>query len=472
MRCRWHRLLCAAALPAYLAVVLCHGVTAAELTGTTASADQSAIRQLAARWIAAATAHDGAGIALLCASSSAYFPYLQQLALHADAATLQQLEPTLQLQVMFLRLMSPAAQLQAMGASQLLAFALQRGLIGQDLRASDRLGELTVAEQSAQGRLYKFGRADWPDRGLQYFGWEQGNWCVDLRGELEQLRSDFDAFTARSGLPATEAAFFILETRLMRKVIPADFAPPLAVESPDDSGPTQFAGQSAANTVSNVVTTAMDMPVLRLVAIRHAPDKPSENAVTLEDRVESLRYVLREGDALPAYPQSSLTRIGRDSAVFAVGAHHFILRLEPGAAPLGVRLTSVNSSAVTQKTLLQVAQEGSGREGMMTQWRNIGLRDRAQLLQQAWLTADYVEMAGVQSTMAGLRVRKLVEGSFWSQLGLQEGDLLTQVNGVQVNSMAAWQQVLQIAQNDLDITIAVERAEHVHRYRTATIRPR
>ncbi len=108
----------------------------------------------------------------------------------------------------------------------------------------------------------------------------------------------------------------------------------------------------------------------------------------------------------------------------------------------------------------------------MTQWRNVGLRDRAQLLQQAWLTANFTAPSDSQQTMTGLRVRKLVQGSFWQQLGMQEGDLLEEINGVRVDSLDAWQQVIQIAQNDTDITITVDRAAHKHRYRTETIRPR
>jgi type II secretory pathway component PulC len=109
---------------------------------------------------------------------------------------------------------------------------------------------------------------------------------------------------------------------------------------------------------------------------------------------------------------------------------------------------------------------------MMAQWRNVGLRDRAQLLQQAWLTADYAASPDAKQTMTGLRVRKLIKGSFWQQLGLEEGDLLQEINGLPVNSMDAWQQVIQIAQNDTEITITVERDARKHSYRTETIRPR
>ncbi len=462
---------------AALVLVICHTAAATGSDAVVAEPDRAAIKQLAARWVAAATAHDGAGVALLGKSSSAYYPNLRQLALHADAATLQELEPIEQLQVMFLRLMLEPDQLQAMDARQLLAFALQRGLIGQDLRESDALRELTLAGNSAQGRLYKFGRDDWPDHGLQYFVREEGHWRIELRGELERLRTDFDAFTARSGLCAAEAAFFILETRLMRKVTPADFAAPLGGETSHDAARIATAERAnlAADTAANAATIAStaDAPLLRLVAVRYSLDDPNGNAVMLEDRVESLRYVLCRRDSLPSDRRFQLTLIDRDTAVLSAGAVQSTLQLDQAAAPLGERLPRANTSGrCAEKTLLQLAQEGSEREGMMTQWRNVGLRGRAQLLQQAWLSAEYLDAANAPQSMTGLRVRKLVAGSFWQQLGLQEGDLLTQINGVQVNSTAAWQQVMQIAENDLDITIAVDRAAHTYRYRTATIRPR
>ena len=104
--------------------------------------------------------------------------------------------------------------------------AVERQWIGQDLRRSDALREVVVEGDTATGRLYKFGREDRPDRGRQYFIRENGEWRVDLRGERERLQMDFESFVARSGLAPSEAAFFILETRLLRKVTPADFVAP------------------------------------------------------------------------------------------------------------------------------------------------------------------------------------------------------------------------------------------------------
>ena len=108
----------------------------------------------------------------------------------------------------------------------------------------------------------------------------------------------------------------------------------------------------------------------------------------------------------------------------------------------------------------------------MAQWRNVGLRDRPLLLQQAWLTPVHGSKTGPSDHMRGLRVRKLTEGSFWNQLGAEPGDLLTAVNGLAIDSMDAWQKLVEIAQNDVDITLTLERdAKQLH-FQTRTIRPR
>jgi type II secretory pathway component PulC len=369
------------------------------------------------------------------------------------------LDPIDQLQVMFLRLMLEPEVLQAMNGRELLAFALERGLIGGDLRRSDVLGEIVVGSNSAQGRLYKFGHANRLDRGLQYFALESGGWRIDLRGELERLRAEFASFLERSGLAPSEAAFFILEMRLMRKVTPADFVPPLGPER-------------VAPAVVRANETAAE-PILRLVAIRHSSGAPEESAATIEDRVESLRYVLHTGDSLPADPRYRLIRIDRDAAVLRASDGERTLRLDRDAGPLNRRLRLSGMAArPQQKSLVQQAEAGSGREGLMAQWRNVGMRERPQLLQQGWLTAEYAGGSDASRRMAGLRVRKLVAGSFWHQLGMQEGDLLEEMNGLRIDSTDAWRKVLEIAQSDQAITISVQRSAAERSYRTETIRPR
>ncbi len=418
-----------------------------------AGTDPEAVERLAARWVAAVAARDPAFVDLLDGSGRAYYTGLQQLALRGDARELDPLHPADQIQVMLLRLLVPPKALKRMDEAELLRFALDQGLIGVDLREGDVLREIVVDGSEARGRLYKFGRADRPDRGLQYFTREAGDWRVELRGELERTRADFDAFVARSGLPASEAAFFILEMRLMRKVTPADFVPPLARGSTSPEGARPLPSDRASR--------------LRVVSTRLSLDSSLTPAATLEDREQSLRYVLELGDVLPDAPALRLTRVAAEAVVLSTSEGNIELRLDAAGPALGRR--ELPSDAVS---LMEVASQGEGREGWMAQWRNVGLRDRPLLLQQASLTPDYAKAAGAGGEMLGLRVRRVARGSFWHQLGLEQGDRLTVVGDRSINSMDAWRHLIDVAQNEQVVTIALERDGRRFRFRTRTIPPR
>jgi len=254
-----------------------------------------------------------------------------------------------------------------------------------------------------------------------------------------------------------EVAFFVLELRLMRKVEPHDFDPP----APDAR--TQPATKRR--------TEALEKPVLRVVSVRHSLEATRLPAATIEDRVESPRYVLEPGDTLPPYPAYRLVRIEEDRAVLESEGEEIVLQLAPRGDPLGQRLRpSERAKSAIFRSLLSRAEQGAQHGGLMAQWRNVGLRGRPQLLQQAWLTPAHSERT--DGRMLGLRVRKLAEGSFWHQLGLQQGDLLTGVNGSPVDSLHAWQEAMQVARNDQSITVTLERSAEQLRFRTRTIRPR
>jgi type II secretory pathway component PulC len=441
---------------AWIGLALC-GVVSADASAPDRS-DVAAVRQVAARWVKAVSARDPACFDLLSRSGRAYYPRMRQLALRADAGELLSLHPVDQLQVLFLRGMLSPTELEAMSERELLVFALEQGFIGADLRAQDALREVVTDSGEARGRLYKFGRDERPDRGLQYFVREDRGWRVDLRGERERMQSDFDAFVARSGLSEPEAAFFILEMRLMRKVTPADFAP---ADSPGIAPQPRPAPPEAA------------MPALRLVAVRRPLDSDLPLAATIEDRAESLRYVLEPGDALPSIPGIRLARVHPDGAVFETNEGRITLPLDIGGPPLNQRLRlSRRAAAPSSRSLLAIASQGSDRAGLMAQWRNVGLRDRPLLLQQAWLTPVHAAQDGPSGHMRGVRVDQLTEGSFWDQLGAEPGDVLTAVNGRAIDSMDAWQGLVEVAMNDLAITLTLERDAKRLRFETRTIRPR
>ena len=98
-----------------------------------------------------------------------------------------------------------------------------------------------------------------------------------------------------------------------------------------------------------------------------------------------------------------------------------------------------------------------------------GLRARPQLWQQGWLVPEF---STDHETMLGLCVRKLVEGSFWQQIGLAEGDLLKRANGDAIDSMDRWQELLRAAETDREISVVVLRDGQRRRFQTKTVPPR
>ena len=422
---------------------------------STLERDESELRALSSRWVAAVADRDPRFADLLSTSAVGHYQNLRDVALKGDVSVLNALDPTDQLQVLFLRLTIDANELEKMSGREALVKAVERQWIGQDLRRSDALREVIVEGDTATGRLYKFGRDDRPDRGKQYFVRENGEWRVDLRGERERLETDFQSFVARSGLAPSEAAFFILETRLLRKVTPADFVAPAS--DPGEEIDAVFAQKSPEKNAP-----------LRIVAIRKSLDDPRLTAVTIEDRNESLRSVLSVGDTFGEGKGHRLVRIAGDRAWLERDGTVVALRLEVEGPPLDQRLR-VDRGPSSTVSLLEPARLGEHREGLMAQWRNAGLRERPQLLQQAWLVP---EISPGRETIKGLRVRQLTEGSFWHQLGLAEGDVLERVNGDAIDSMDRWQELLRIAQTEQEISIVVRRDGKIRRFQTRTVPPR
>jgi hypothetical protein len=452
-----------ATIVSILAVMIL-SLTGTKNASTRSSEDRQEINALAASWVSAVATRDPAFVDLLSDSGRSYYPKMRDLALHGSATTLQEMELLDQMQVLLLRKMLSPAALQQMDDDVLLRFALAEGFIGMDLRQHDELREIVIDSNRAQGRLYKFGRSDRPDRGLQYFVREEGHWRIDLRGELERRLADFDALVESSGLAASEIAFFLLEMRLMQKIAPADFSAPIAGE---------LGMQKQGPRSPSLTDGERDFGDFRVIAIRHALGSNEPPAVTIEDRVESLRFILSPGEMLPGLPGYRLLRVENKSAVFAGDVGERVLRLHPSGEGLDPSTHLSNSiRRRASKSLFEHALQGAKRSGLMAQWRNIGLRARPQLLQQAWLTPVYSNKTQAGSDMLGLRVQKLVRGSFWQQLGLAGGDLLTHVNDRPIDSMSAWQQVIQIAQTDQSITLTLERAAKQLRYQTQTIAAR
>lgn len=454
-RCVLSSLLTAGLLTVALVAQLAPGPV---LGDTTPQAEQD-IATAMASWTAAVVDKHGAELAPLVDSQSlAYYLRIKELALTGAPAEVASLAETDQLQVMFFRLMIEEPRLEKMTAPQLLAFAVDNGFIGMELRRSDTLGQIQLTGDRASGRLYKFGREDRPDRYRQYFVREQGIWRVSLQGERERLAGGFDDFVQRSGLSRSEAAFLILELRLMRKVDPADFLVP--------AGGTVNVSQGRV--ANSVALEAHDR--YRLVAVRLPESLQGRPAATIDDLATGLKSVLQPGEHIPGHPQLTLHQVAADHASFRAvdgAAGGLVLQLDRND-----RLSRRGAAAKGAGTLLDEAKLGANYAGqMMTQWRNLGLRGRPQLLQQAWLTPDFGDVNDADKSMQGLRVRQVQPASFWHQIGLQDGDLLKEFNGLAIDGLDAWKAVLAMAESRQELRVRVQRYGNELVFHTLTVKP-
>jgi len=432
------------------------------------SADQTALRTTMQHWTNAVVDEDKDELSkVLSRDSLAFYTDLKELALRGNSEQLAALDFPDQMQVLLLRSMVKPVALEEMAADDVVLFAVKKGMIGVNLRKSDVLAEIVIDGDTARGRLHKFGDPAKPDRYSQYFVREDGGWRVQIRGELERISTAFERFYERLGIPPAEAAFLIVETRLLRKIMPADFDPPLR----PCSGRSPSSADRATTASRGEPSHGRGTPQLRLVSIRTSSRTNAASAVTVEDRLSGLKYVLAKGDTLPEHSEHVLSELGKDRAVFRSPDDVLELSLDQDATPLDERLRltpdELRSSTLTMREL---AEQGARHENMMmAQWRSIGLRGRAQLLQQGWLTPEFGGATGPDKKMLGLRVRQLTPNSFWEQLGLEEGDVLQEVNGRRIDDLAAWQDVLRVAQASTDITVVVRRNEDDLRTRTRTI---
>ena len=428
-----------------------------------AVANEQEISAAMQQWITAVAEKQAVSFSnLVDSSSERYYLRLRDHAISTDAEDLLQLSEVDQLQVMFFRLMVDAQQLRDMNAQQLIAFAVEKGFIGMELRHADRLGEIRISGDTATGRLFKFGLTDRPDRYIQHFVKEQGVWQVSLQGERERLEGEFDEFVRRSGLSRSEAAFLILEMRLMRKVTAADFFMPRAqvvvVEKERRKEPESI--------------DASDR--FRLVSVRLCETLIGISAATVDDTHTGLKTVLHRGDSLPGNSELELSSISPEKVLFrntARPAASVTLKLN-ASDRLDRRAVVAPATQDSAATLIDEASLGEKYPGqMMMQWRNVGLRGRAQLLQQAWLTPDFADTVGPEKSMLGLKVRQVGEASFWDQIGLEEGDLLTEINGLPINTLDAWKKAIRIAETDQEIEVRLQRGDHELIFRTLTVKP-
>jgi type II secretion system protein C len=184
---------------------------------------------------------------------------------------------------------------------------------------------------------------------------------------------------------------------------------------------------------------------LRLLGTVASAWRDSSRA-TIEDKTSRKHEVVQIGDYLQSHTEVAVAAIERGRVVLLNDGRREELLLQedsPKAAPAPKR-TSRRSRSRRGETRSET-QLGSLAERLKDLQSESGLsRTAADLLTQAKLTPKYED-----GEMTGMQIRDVQEGSLYEKLGLKDGDVISSVNGISIDSAAAGSKILrQFSQAD------------------------
>jgi len=179
-------------------------------------------------------------------------------------------------------------------------------------------------------------------------------------------------------------------------------------------------------------------------------------SAAIEDTSSRQHEVVKVGDHLASHSQVEVERIDRGRVVLLNGGKREVLTLdEEGAAVLASaraprRATAASRrrerrSRVTRDSVKDRLQDLADQEGP---------RGPAALFSQARILPKYENGA-----MVGIELTKIKDDSLYQKVGLQDGDILTSVNGVPIDNPAATAEVLRNLQSAQELILQRRRAD-------------
>jgi general secretion pathway protein C len=168
-------------------------------------------------------------------------------------------------------------------------------------------------------------------------------------------------------------------------------------------------------------------------------DKSVGSRATIEDKTSRKHEVVRIGDHLQSHSEVEIAAIERGRVILWNGERREELRLKEDApkAPPTPRRTARRSRSRRRETpdsrqigaLAERLQELQGDTGFC--------RTTTELLTQAKLIPKYSD-----GEMTGMQVNDIKSGSLYEKLGLKDGDVISAVNGIAIDSTAASSKIL------------------------------
>lgn len=187
---------------------------------------------------------------------------------------------------------------------------------------------------------------------------------------------------------------------------------------------------------------------LKLLGTVAASD-PKAAWAAVEDTSKRARIVVRPQDKL--LDKATVVRIERRRIVLENGGKREELALdEEGAAAAPVRVASRRAAAAVPDPRGRVQQLSSDSFQVQREQVDEAMRNPAELFSQARILPKYEN-----GQMTGVQLNSIQPGSLFAEIGIRDGDVITQVNGIVVaspqDSAALLQELTQ--SNQFEVTV-------------------
>ncbi|MFD0203658.1 MULTISPECIES: hypothetical protein [Saccharothrix] len=178
------------------------GTTSSTTPSVDAAAEEEAIRQAFADYRDAARAKDGAAAAkVLSQDSLDYYREMRDLSLTGTAEQLGDQGTTTMMMVYVMRAEFDATELRGMSAEQLVAAAVEKGLVSESSLDNVDLGTMTVDGETATAKMTVSGKP----AGIEMtFRKEDGSWRFDAHSIMAAVDESLKAVAKQQGLSMEE----------------------------------------------------------------------------------------------------------------------------------------------------------------------------------------------------------------------------------------------------------------------------
>lgn len=174
-------------------------------------------------------------------------------------------------------------------------------------------------------------------------------------------------------------------------------------------------------------------------------------SAALENKQSRKNQVVRIGDLLEAHPSVSVERIERRRILLRNGTRLEQIEIEDGGLALA------NPAPPARRTDRRPPRKRRARARVGDRLKELagqsGSRSPTAIFSQARILPKYEN-----GQMVGIELSKIEEGSFYEKAGLNDGDIVTSLNGVAIDTPSASKELIEAFTSAETITAEVRRS--------------